>query len=163
MLFFHVDDHYESWFDTTNLVRCAMSSTSTRLVQGQSRTYDSFRNDRSTFAMDTENPSVAEPDWTKARSCTSCARCRSRSGNIRLRSLLSPRSKSRLDSSRATRAHHGSGRRLRRADAQADDQVEGPVFRRMARPKCGWPTTARARCLRLKSKLPVRDVVSRAQ
>ena len=61
VLFFHVNDHYESWFDTTNLSSLRMIQ---RIDQGDydaKRDYEFFPERRVYLRNGEERPSVAEP------------------------------------------------------------------------------------------------------
>jgi uncharacterized protein DUF3108 len=62
VLFFHVDDHYESWFDTTNLVSLHHVQHIDETKYSTDKTYD-FYPDRRVYVRNggQENPSVAEP------------------------------------------------------------------------------------------------------
>ena len=62
ILFFHVDDHYESWFDTTNLVSLHHVQHIDETKYSTDKTYD-FYPDRRVYVRNggQENPSVAEP------------------------------------------------------------------------------------------------------
>jgi hypothetical protein len=61
VLFFHVDDHYESWFDTTNLVSLHHIQHIDESNHQVDKTYD-FYPDRKVYVRNgEEKPSVAEP------------------------------------------------------------------------------------------------------
>jgi len=62
ILFFHVDDHYESWFDTTNLVSLHHVQHIDETKYSTDKTYD-FYPERRVYVRNggQENPSVAEP------------------------------------------------------------------------------------------------------
>jgi hypothetical protein len=61
VLFFHVDDHYESWFDTTSLVSLHHVQHIDETTYKNDKTYD-FYPDRKVYVRNgEENPSVAEP------------------------------------------------------------------------------------------------------
>jgi hypothetical protein len=62
ILFFHVDDHYESWFDTTNLVSLRHVQHIDETKYSTDKTYD-FYPERKVYVRNggPENPSVAEP------------------------------------------------------------------------------------------------------
>jgi hypothetical protein len=61
VLFFHVDDHYESWFDTTDLVSLHHVQHIDETSYHNDKTYD-FYPDRKVYVRNgEENPSVAEP------------------------------------------------------------------------------------------------------
>jgi hypothetical protein len=61
VLFFHVNDHYESWFDTTSLVSLHHVQHIDETGHEQDKTYD-FYPDRQVYVRNgQENPSVAEP------------------------------------------------------------------------------------------------------
>jgi uncharacterized protein DUF3108 len=61
VLFFHVNDHYESWFDTTNLVSLRHVKHQDESSYSADLTYD-FYPDRKVYVRNgVENPSVAEP------------------------------------------------------------------------------------------------------
>ena len=62
ILFFHVDDHYESWFDTTNLVSLHHVQHIDETKYSTNKTYD-FYPERRVYVRNggQENPSVAEP------------------------------------------------------------------------------------------------------
>jgi len=62
ILFFHVDDHYESWFDTTSLVSLHHVQHIDETKYSTDKTYD-FYPDRRVYVRNggQENPSVAEP------------------------------------------------------------------------------------------------------
>jgi Protein of unknown function (DUF3108) len=61
VLFFHVDDHYESWFDTTNLVSLRHVQHIDETSYKADRTYEFYPERRIYIRNGTENPSVAEP------------------------------------------------------------------------------------------------------
>jgi len=62
VLFFHVDDHYESWFDTTSLVSLHHVQHIDETKYSTDKTYD-FYPERRVYVRNggPENPSVAEP------------------------------------------------------------------------------------------------------
>ena len=62
ILFFHVDDHYESWFDTTSLVSLHHVQHIDETKYSTDKTYD-FYPERRVYVRNggQENPSVAEP------------------------------------------------------------------------------------------------------
>jgi hypothetical protein len=61
VLFFHVNDHYESWFDTANLVSLRHVKHQDESSYSADLTYD-FYPDRKVYVRNgVENPSVAEP------------------------------------------------------------------------------------------------------
>jgi hypothetical protein len=62
VLFFHVDDHYESWFDTTNLVSLRHVQHIDETKYSTDKTYE-FYPERRVYVRNggQENPSVAEP------------------------------------------------------------------------------------------------------
>ncbi len=61
VLFFHVNDHYESWFDTTSLVSLHHVQHIDETGHSLDKTYD-FYPDRKVYVRNgEENPSVAEP------------------------------------------------------------------------------------------------------
>src|SRR5215831_20711590 len=62
LLFFHVDDHYESWFDTTDLVSLRHVQHIDETKYSTDKTYD-FYPERKVYVRNggPENPSVAEP------------------------------------------------------------------------------------------------------
>jgi hypothetical protein len=61
LLFYHVNDHYESWFDTTTLVSLHHTQSIDQGGKRVDRTYD-FYPDRRVYVRDgQENPSVADP------------------------------------------------------------------------------------------------------
>jgi len=61
VLFFHVDDHYESWFDTTNLVSLHHVQHIDETKYSTDKTYDFYPERRVYVRNGQENPSVAEP------------------------------------------------------------------------------------------------------
>ena len=61
ILFFHVDDHYESWFDTTNLVSLRHIQHIDETKYSADKTYDFYPDRRVYVRNGQENPSVAEP------------------------------------------------------------------------------------------------------
>ena len=61
ILFFHVDDHYESWFDTTNLVSLRHVQHIDETKYSADKTYDFYPDRRVYVRNGQENPSVAEP------------------------------------------------------------------------------------------------------
>ena len=61
ILFFHVDDHYESWFDTTNLVSLRHVQHIDETKYSADKTYDFYPERRVYVRNGQENPSVAEP------------------------------------------------------------------------------------------------------
>jgi hypothetical protein len=62
VLFFHVDDHYESWFDTTDLVSLRHVQHIDETKYSTDKTYE-FYPERRVYVRNggPENPSVAEP------------------------------------------------------------------------------------------------------
>jgi hypothetical protein len=61
VLFFHVNDHYESWFDTTTLISYHHTQSIEEGSRKDQRTYD-FYPERQVYVRNgQENPSVAEP------------------------------------------------------------------------------------------------------
>lgn len=61
VLFFHVNDHYESWFDTTTIVSLHHTQSIDETNRKDERKYD-FYPDRKVYVRNgQENPSVAEP------------------------------------------------------------------------------------------------------
>lgn len=61
LLFYHVNDHYESWFDTTTLVSLHHTQSVDQNGKRVDRTYD-FYPERKVYVRDgQENPSVADP------------------------------------------------------------------------------------------------------
>ncbi len=62
VLFFHVDDHYESWFDTTSLVSLRHVQHIDETKYSTDKTYE-FYPERRVYVRNNgpENPSVAEP------------------------------------------------------------------------------------------------------
>ena len=61
LLFYHVNDHYESWFDTTTLVSLHHTQSVDQNGKRDDRTYD-FYPERQVYVRDgQENPSVADP------------------------------------------------------------------------------------------------------
>ena len=61
LLFYHVNDHYESWFDTTTLVSLHHTQSVDQNGKRVDRTYD-FYPERQVYVRDgQENPSVADP------------------------------------------------------------------------------------------------------
>jgi len=61
VLFFHVDDHYESWLDTTNLVSLHPVQHIDETKYSTDKTYDFYPERRVYVRNGQENPSVAEP------------------------------------------------------------------------------------------------------
>ncbi len=61
VLFFHVNDHYESWFDTTDLVSLRHVQHVDESKYSADRTYDFFPDRRVYVRNGEEFPSVAEP------------------------------------------------------------------------------------------------------
>ena len=61
VLFFHVDDHYESWFDTTNLVSLHHVQHIDETGHDIDKTYDFYPERRVYVRNGEEKPSVAEP------------------------------------------------------------------------------------------------------
>ena len=61
VLFFHVDDHYESWFDTATLVSLRHVQHIDETSYKANRTYEFFPERRVYLRNGKENPSVAEP------------------------------------------------------------------------------------------------------
>lgn len=61
ILFFHVDDHYESWFDTTDLVSLHHVQHIDETRNHLDKTYDFYPERRVYVRNGEEKPSVAEP------------------------------------------------------------------------------------------------------
>lgn len=61
VLFFHVDDHYESWFDTTTLVSLHHLQHIDETTYHNDKVYDFYPDRRVYVRNGEENPSVAEP------------------------------------------------------------------------------------------------------
>jgi len=61
VLFFHVDDHYESWFDTTTLVSLHHVQRIDESKRKEDRTYDFYPDRKVYVRSDTTKASVAEP------------------------------------------------------------------------------------------------------
>lgn len=61
VLFFHVDDHYESWFDTATLVSLRHVQHIDETSYKANRTYEFYPERRVYVRNGVENPSVAEP------------------------------------------------------------------------------------------------------
>ena len=61
VLMFHVDDHYESWFDTTSLVSLRHVQHIDESKHSADRTYDFYPERKVYVRNGVENPSVAEP------------------------------------------------------------------------------------------------------
>jgi hypothetical protein len=61
VLFFHVDDHYESWFDTTSLVSLHHIQHIDETKNQVDKTYDFYPERRVYVRNGEEKPSVAEP------------------------------------------------------------------------------------------------------
>src|SRR5579885_2224863 len=61
VLFFHVDDHYESWFDTTTLVSLHHVQHIDETTYHNDKVYDFYPERRVYVRNGEENPSVAEP------------------------------------------------------------------------------------------------------
>lgn len=61
VLFFHVNDHYESWFDTTSLISLHQTQSIDEGSQKVDRTYDFYPDRRVYVRNGVENPSVADP------------------------------------------------------------------------------------------------------
>src|SRR5689334_24140751 len=61
ILFFHVDDHYESWFDTTNLVSLRHIQHIDETKYSADKTYDFYPDRRVYVRNGVENPSVPDP------------------------------------------------------------------------------------------------------
>jgi hypothetical protein len=61
ILFFHVDHHYESWFDTTNLVSLRHIQHIDETKYSTDKTYDFYPDRRVYVRNGQENPSVAQP------------------------------------------------------------------------------------------------------
>jgi hypothetical protein len=61
VLFFHVDDHYESWFDTTNLVSLHHVQHIDETKNKIDKTYDFYPERRVYVRNGEEKPAVAEP------------------------------------------------------------------------------------------------------
>jgi hypothetical protein len=61
VLFFHVDDHYESWFDTTSLVSLRHVQHIDETKYSTDKTYEFYPERKVYVRNGEENPSVAEP------------------------------------------------------------------------------------------------------
>jgi len=61
VLMFHVNDHYESWFDTTSLVSLRHVQHIDESKHSADRTYDFYPERKVYVRNGVENPSVAEP------------------------------------------------------------------------------------------------------
>ena len=61
VLMFHVDDHYESWFDTTTLVSLRHEQHIDETSYKADRVYEFYPDRRVYVRKGVENPSVAEP------------------------------------------------------------------------------------------------------
>jgi len=61
VLMFHVNDHYESWFDTTSLVSLHHVQHIDESKNSADRTYDFYPERKVYVRNGVENPSVAEP------------------------------------------------------------------------------------------------------
>ena len=61
VLFFHVNDHYESWFDTTDLVSLHHIQHIDETKYNADRTYDFYPERRVYVRNGVENPSVPDP------------------------------------------------------------------------------------------------------
>jgi hypothetical protein len=61
VLFFHVNDHYESWFDTTTLVSLHHTQSIDEGSRKDERTYDFYPERKVYVRNGQENPSVADP------------------------------------------------------------------------------------------------------
>jgi len=61
VLFFHVNDHYESWFDTTDLVSLHHVQHIDETKYSADRTYDFYPERRVYVRNGVENPSVPDP------------------------------------------------------------------------------------------------------
>src|SRR3569833_1470247 len=61
VLFFHVDDHYESWFDTTNLVSLHHVQHIDETKRQIDKVYDFYPDRRVYVRNGQENPSVEQP------------------------------------------------------------------------------------------------------
>jgi hypothetical protein len=61
VLFFHVNDHYESWFDTTSLISLHHTQRIDEGSRKDERTYDFYPERRVYVRNGQENPSVADP------------------------------------------------------------------------------------------------------
>jgi hypothetical protein len=61
LLFFHVDDHYESWFDTTDLVSLRHVQHIDETKYSTDKTYDFYPDRRVYVRNGQEFPSVSEP------------------------------------------------------------------------------------------------------
>jgi hypothetical protein len=61
VLFFHVDDHYESWFDTTNLVSLRHVQHIDETKYSADKDYEFYPERKVYVRNGEENPSVAEP------------------------------------------------------------------------------------------------------
>ena len=61
LLFYHVNDHYESWFDTTSLVSLHHTQSVDQNGKHVDRVYDFYPERRVYVRNGEENPSVADP------------------------------------------------------------------------------------------------------
>lgn len=61
VLFFHVNDHYESWFDTTSLISLHHTQSIDEGSRKDERSYDFYPERKVYVRNGQENPSVAEP------------------------------------------------------------------------------------------------------
>jgi len=61
VLFFHVNDHYESWFDTTSLISLHHTQSIDEGSRKDERTYDFYPERKVYVRNGQENPSVADP------------------------------------------------------------------------------------------------------
>jgi hypothetical protein len=61
VLFFHVNDHYESWFDTTSLISLHHTQSIEEGSRKDERNYDFYPERKVYVRNGQENPSVAEP------------------------------------------------------------------------------------------------------
>ena len=61
VLFFHVNDHYESWFDTTSLISLHHVKHQDESSYSADLTYDFYPEKKTYVRNGVENPSVAEP------------------------------------------------------------------------------------------------------
>ena len=109
VLFFHVDDHYESWFDTATLVSLRHLQHIDETSYKANRTYEFFPSAASISAMARRTPASPSP-WTKARSSTSCARHRSKSAKHTTSIATTTSIEIRSRSSRPTRVGQGARR-----------------------------------------------------
>ena len=64
VLFFHVNDHYESWFDTTSLISLHHVKHQDESSYSADLTYDFYPEKKTYVRNGVENPSVADPTTT---------------------------------------------------------------------------------------------------